>query len=272
MPPVQDQVQAQAQAQAQAQVQAQALRLSIPTQNTPFQGTPPSAYSDTIRSANAFRLPGGFRYARLPVTLSPCNTTFCCSGFSSSSFFPLPCQSSEHRLPTQATLPTTDASESSAATTQPQQKDVPATNPDGTIVGRHYLGPDAPRSASTCPLEGPAHQLFGDYLPGRRSESRFASVRCSGWIGSFCLTRFLVTECTVLSLYGSTQVLWLTSFGRCVIGSLQSVSIRPVPRPATMYMIISMWHPVGLLRRSLNQSISISISSSLDTNEGCPGP
>ena len=56
-----------------------------------------------------------------------------------------------------------------------------------------------------------------------------------------------------------------------VIGLLQSVSIRPVSRATTMYMIISMRHPVGLLHRHLNQSISISISSSLHTNGGLPG-
>ena len=89
-----------------------------PNPDRSISGTPsPSpAHPDTIRSANAFRFPGRFRYARLPVTLPPCNTTFRCSGLSPSSIIPLPCQPSEHRHPTQATLPATVASESSAAT------------------------------------------------------------------------------------------------------------------------------------------------------------
>ena len=136
---VQTQTQAQAQVQAQAQAQAQALRLSIPTQNTTYQGHPhphshiATPFDQTMHSASpADSVMLDYQQLSHPVTpLSAAPTSHL---HPSSPYHVNPPNTvSQHRQSYQQQSP-----QNPQQRLQPQQKDVPATNPDGTIVGRHY--------------------------------------------------------------------------------------------------------------------------------------
>ena len=131
MPPV------QVQNQAQAQAQAQALRLSIPTQNTPFQGhphphisTPFDQQMHSASSAESVMLD----YQSLSHPVTPLSAAPASHIHPSSPFHVNPPNAvSQHR---QSYQQQTQNPQQQRSQTQP--KDVPASNGDGAIVGRHY--------------------------------------------------------------------------------------------------------------------------------------
>jgi len=114
------------------------LRLSIPAQGTPFQGHPhphiPTPFDQQMHSASpADSVMLDYQSLSHPVT--PLSATPASRLHPPSPFHVNPPNTvSQHRQPYQQQAPQNPQQQRS----QPQPKDVPATNPDGAIVGRHY--------------------------------------------------------------------------------------------------------------------------------------